>query len=173
MKNIIESQLSEADRTAINTLITNLETALAGKTGTLDADERKRYGSINEQNKLVVNKAHEYRQNQPARSAPDIDWDEFDSDYKSRAFLEDCINRLSGIIQALESTKIMHDYDNFQDALKDYGYAQYKLGTGDDTYAAKVNEFKQFFAKSKNKLPEDDGKPDDGNPDGNGGINTT
>lgn len=167
MKNIIKSQLSEADRRAINTLIADLETALEGKTGTLDAEERKRYGSVNEQNKLVVNMAHNYRQTQPAMSAPDVDWDEFNSDYESRAFLETCINRLKGIIQALESTKIMHDYDNFQDALKDYGYAQYKLGSGEETYSAKVNEFKQFFTKSKNKPPEE------GNPDGNGGTNTT
>jgi hypothetical protein len=52
MKNIIESQLSEADRTAISGLITDLENALKGKTGTLTAEERKRYGSVNEQNKL-------------------------------------------------------------------------------------------------------------------------
>ena len=162
MRNIIESQLSEADRTKINELITNLETALAGKTGTLDPDERRRYGSVNEQNKLVVNKAREYRQNQPAMSAPDVDWNEFENDYQARAFLEATINRLNGIINALESTKIMHDYDNFQDALKDYGYAQYKLGSGEDTYEPKVTEFKQFFTRSRDVPPEGDNDGDGG-----------
>jgi N-acetyl-anhydromuramyl-L-alanine amidase AmpD len=157
VKNIIQSQLSEADRTKINGLIAEIEAALAGKTGTLSADERKRYGSVNEQNKLVVNKAREYRQTQPAMSAPDVDWDEFESDYQARAFLETCINRLSGIMHALESTKIMHDYDNFQDALKDYGYAQYQFGSGEETYAPKVSEFKQFFSKTKPTPPADGG----------------
>jgi hypothetical protein len=163
MKNIIESQLSEADRTAINALITNLETALAGKTGTLDESERTRYGSVNEQNKLVVNKAYEYRKNQPALSAPGVDWAEFENDYEARAFLENCINRLKAVVHSLESTKIMHDYDNFQDALKDYGYSQYQHGAGEEGYSAKVEEFKQFFTKSgKTKPPEEeDGKPDE------------
>jgi len=159
MKNIIQSQLSEADRTAITKSISDLETTLSGKTGTLSADERRRYGSVNEQNKLVVNKAREYQQTQPAMSAPDIDWAEFESDYQTRAFLETCINRLTGIMQALESTKIMHDYDNFQDALKDYGYAQYKYGAGEEDYFPKVEEFKQFFTKSKPTPPEDGGSP--------------
>lgn len=156
MKNIIESQLSEAERTAISDLIADLETAFAGKTGTLDEKERIRYGSVNEQNKLVVNKAREYRENQPALSAPDVDWTEFESDYQARSFLENCINRLNAIVYSLESTKIMHDYDNFQDALKDYSYSQYKNGAGEPGYSTKVDEFKQFFTKSKNKPPDDD-----------------
>jgi hypothetical protein len=164
MKNIIQSQLSEADRTTITKLISDLENALAGKTGTLDAEERKRYGSVNEQNKLVVNKTREYRQNQPAMSAPDIDWDEFESDYQARIALENWINRIYAIAHELESTKIMHDYDNYQDALKDYGYSQYKDGAGEPGFAAKVAEFKQFFTKSKAKPPEDNG---DGGGDGN------
>ena len=154
MKNIIESQLSAADRTAIGASITEIETAIADKTGVLSDDERRRYGSINEQNKLVVNKALEYRKNQPALSLPNVDWAEFENDYETRAFLENCINRLNAIKYKLESTKIMHDYDNFQDALKDYGYSQYQLGAGEDDYAAKVDEFKQFFTKTSAKPPE-------------------
>ena len=51
----------------------------------------------------------------------------------------------------------MHDYDNFQDALRDYSYSQYKLGAGEPGYAAKVDDFKQFFAKSKPKPPAEEG----------------
>lgn len=159
MKNIIESQLAAADRTAISAAITDLETALSGKTGVLTDDERKRYGSVNEQNKLIVNKARDYQQNQPSLSAPDVDWTEFENDYQSRIFLENCINRLKAIVHDLESTKIMHDYDNFQDALKDYAYAQYKNGSGESGYDAKIDEFKQFFTKVKPTPPDDD---DDG-----------
>lgn len=164
MKNIIESQFVEADHTAINGLITDLETAFSGKTGQLDADERTRYGSVNEQNKLVVNKAREYRENKPGLSAPNVDWTEFEKDYQARVFLENCINRLNALVHDLESTKIMHDYDNFQDALKDYGYSQYQNGAGEEGYSTKVDEFKQFFTKSKNK------PPGDGDGDGDGEI---
>jgi hypothetical protein len=160
MKDIIQTQLTAADRTTIQSLIADLETAFSGKTATIDDSERSRYGSVNEQNKLVVNKARDYRTNQPAMSSPDVDWTEFESDYQARTFLENCISRLKALTYALESTKIMHDYDNFQDALRDYSYAQYKHGAGEEGYAAKVNEFKQFFAKSgKTKPPEPGGTP--------------
>lgn len=159
MKNIISTQISDASRTKISGFITDIETELAGKTGVLDTDERLRYGSVNEQNKLVVNKAWEYRQNQPGMSAPGVDWTEFESDYQARAFLENCINRLTAILHDLESTKIMHDYDNFQEALIDYGYSQFMDGAGEPGYAAKVAEFKQFFAKTKNTPPTGGNNP--------------
>jgi len=164
MKNIIESQLSEADQTAINGLITSLETALAGKLRMLDAAERSRYGSINQQNKLVVDIARDYHQNQPAMSSPDVDWTEFEKDYQARMFMGTCINRLSAIVRDLESTKIMHDYDNFQDALDDYGYSRYRNGAGETGYSAKVGDFKQYFAKSNKNAPpgEGDDKPLEG-----------
>ncbi|HVE56602.1 MAG TPA: hypothetical protein VNB22_07220 [Pyrinomonadaceae bacterium] len=170
MKNIIQSQLSEADRTKINGFIADLETILAGKIRRLDAAERSRYGSINQQNKLVVDIARNYHQNQPAMSSPDVDWTEFESDYENRMFLTNCISRLSAIVRDLESTKIMHDYDNFQDALDDYGYSRYRDGAGETGYSAKVAEFKQYFTKSnKNNPPDEDGdKPPEG-----GGENTT
>lgn len=157
MKNIIQSQFVEADQTKIDVIITELENEFAGKTETLDADERVRYGSINEQNKLVVNKAWQYRQSQPTLSAPNVDWVEFEKDFKARSFLENCINRLNALVHSLESTKIKHDYDNFQDALKDYGYSQYQKGAGEDGYDVKVEEYKSFFTKSpKPKPPEDE-----------------
>lgn len=165
MKNIIESQFSSADGIAIDGLITDLENAIKGKTGQLDDAERRRYGLVNEQNKLVVNKAREYRQSQPALSAPDIDWTEFENDFQARQKVESWLNRIYAIAHDLESTKIMHDYDNFQDALKDYAYAQYKNGTGEEGYDAKVNEFSQFFARLKNNPPEGGGStpPEGGN----------
>jgi hypothetical protein len=163
VKNIIQSQLSEADRTKINGLITDIEAALTGKTGVLSADERRRYGSVNEQNKLVVNKAREFQQNKPAMSAPDVDWTEFENDYQARAFLENCIDRLNAVVQKLENTKIMHDYDNFQDALRDYGYSQYRFGSGDEDYGPKVSDYKLFFTKSKDTPPADEGGGDSGN----------
>lgn len=157
MKDIIKSQFTTADRTAIEELINDLETACAGKTASIAENERSRYGSVNEQNKLVVNKARDYHQNQPALSTPDVDWTEFESDYEARLFLENCIKRLKALIYMLEGTKIIHDYDNFQDALQDYSYAQYKKGTGADGYAAKVEEFKQFFLRTpKTKSPSSD-----------------
>lgn len=158
MKNIIESKFTDADYAAVSAALGDLETRLSGKTESLDTDERRRYGSINEQNKLIVNKANEYRQTQPEKGSPNVDWDKFESDYKARTHIESWINRLTAIIHDLESTKIMHDYDNYQDALQDYKFAQFQADSGAEGYAAKVTEFKQFFAKSPPEpTPEGDG----------------
>jgi len=160
MKNIIESKFTEPDVTAMDGFITGIENTIEGKTGHLTAEERVRYGSVNEQNKLVINKAREYHLNQPALSSPTVDWTEFEADYQARLNAENWINRLEAVVHSLKSTKIMHDYDNFQDALKDYGYSQFQDGAGEDGYSAKVEEFSQFFAKSNKNKPPDDGETD-------------
>ena len=105
------------EKTAALDAITALETALAAKFRNLSAEERKRYGSINEQNKLIVNKVLDYRNNQPALSSADVDWAEFQNDFDSRTFIQATISRLQNIIDGLNNNKILHDYDNYQAAL--------------------------------------------------------
>jgi hypothetical protein len=148
MKNLIKTQLTAADWDKIDEGIQMIENALEGKTVALTEEERVKYGSINEQNKLLVNKVNDMRQNQPNLSSPDVDWNEFDSDFNSRSKFETRGQRLSSIVYRMQSTKILHDHDNFQDALDDYAYAQYKKGSGADGYAEKVAELKQFFNRS-------------------------
>lgn len=153
MKNIIKTQLTSPERGQINDLIAELEGALAGKLAALTEEERVELGSINEQNKLLVNKVHDYRQNSPNLSSPDVDWAEFESDYQSRVFLESCADRLKSLVYQMQSTKILHDHDNYQDALSDYAYAQYKKGAGEPGYTEKVAEIKQFFARTGTAKP--------------------
>jgi len=148
MKNMIVTKFTQAEREAIANLMEQLETAVAGKLTALTEEERIRYGSINEQNKLLVNKVRDFRQHQPNLSSPDVDWDEFDSDYESRQFLESSSDRLLSVAYQMQSTKILHDYDNHQDALTDYGYSQYKKGAGEPGFTEKVAELRQFFART-------------------------
>jgi hypothetical protein len=124
----------------------------------LSEEERVKYGSINEQNKLLVNKVRAYRQNQPNMSTPDVDWDEFESDYQTRAFLESRSDRLKSVVYQMQSTKILHDYDNYQDSLNDYAYSQYKKGAGEPGFTEKVAEIKQFFPKSGKSNTPDEGE---------------
>ena len=100
-----------------------------------------------------MNKTRDYRQNSPAMSSPDVKWNEFESDYETRAFLEQCIQRLESLIYQMRSTKILHDNDNYQDSLDDYAYAQYKRGANAPGYAEKAAEMKQFFPKSRKATP--------------------
>jgi hypothetical protein len=146
--NMNSVHFSADEKTAIATALATLETALAKGLINLSAVERQQFGSVNEQNKLIINKVKEYNENQPALSSPDIDWTEFDKDYQSRQFIQDILQRLDALSQGLQSAKILHDWDNYQASLTDYGYAQYKKGSGAVGYDTKLNEIKQFFTRS-------------------------
>lgn len=156
MKNLIETKLTDAEKEAADEAIATLESIFEGKLRDLTEEERVRYGSINEQNKLLVNKSNDYQQTRPDLASPDVDWVKFKSDYDSRLFLETRGSRIENIAYKMKSTKILHDHDNYQDALSDYAYARYKKDSGDTDYKNKVDEMKQFFPKSKKNNDSDD-----------------
>jgi len=153
--NLNNQHLSAADVTAAKDLLTNLETTLASINTTLNAEDRQRYGSINEQNKLFVNKVYDFNQNQPNLSTTQVDWTEFNNDYDSRLNMESIIARLESLTTKLKNAKILHDYDNLQAALTDYAYTNFMAGTGAAGYETKQNNLKQFFTKgvAKNTPP--------------------
>ncbi|WP_461641850.1 hypothetical protein [Labilibaculum euxinus] len=149
IKNLINIHLSAEQVESVNTALATLETALATKVSNLSGDERRKYGSISEQNKLFVNKVNDYAMNQTALRSPDVDWDEFAKDFNSRTVLEGTISRLQNLLTGINNAKTLHDYDNYQAALDDYAYTNYKTGTSAPGYEAKRNELKQFFSRIK------------------------
>lgn len=148
LRNKMKTLLSQADRDAIDEHLQAIEDILEGKLASLDREERARFGRINEKNKLLVNKVYDFNKNQPALSSPDVDWDEFESDYQSRVYLETRVSRFLNIAYRLKSTKILHDNDNYEDALKDYAYSKYKKEANESDYYVKAGELKQFFART-------------------------
>jgi hypothetical protein len=148
LTNLNSTHLSSAKITAAQDAITALETALAEINFNLSAEDRKRYGSINEQNKLFVNKVYDYNSSQPNLSSPEVDWDEFNRDHTSRNNMEMMISRLESIITRLKNSKTLHDYDNYQSALVDYSYTTYKAGTSAPGFEDKYKDLKQFFVKN-------------------------
>ena len=148
LTNLNCAHLTEAQVTAAQNALTELENALAIITVQLTPEDRQKYGSINEQNKLLVNKVKDFRQSNPNLSVSDVDWDEFDKDFASRNVFESLINRLNALVIKLQGAKILHDYDNYQAALDDYAYTTYRAATGADGYENKYNELKQFFGRT-------------------------
>ncbi|TAH03860.1 MAG: hypothetical protein EAZ15_01525, partial [Sphingobacteriales bacterium] len=63
----------------------------------LTNEERQRYGSINEQNKLLVNKINDYRQSHPQLNSPQVDWTEFQADLNVRIALNSILSKLATI----------------------------------------------------------------------------
>ena len=149
--NLNNTHLTAAQLTDAQDALTQLETALQVINVNLSAEDRQKYGSINEQNKLFVNKVYDFNESQPTLSSPDVDWEEFNRDFISRTNLEAIIARLDSLSTKLKNAKILHDYDNYQAALTDYAYTNYKAGTASPGFETKVNETKQFFSKTSSK----------------------
>lgn len=159
--NLNDKHYTEAEKTAVLAALQTLEDLVAPKLSSLSADERVTYGSVAEQNKLVINKVRDFRQSQEALSSPDVDWNEFEADFQSRAFIQNVSMRLDNMQLGLSSSKILHDWDNYQAALTDYDYTKYKETTGALGYQAKATEIRQFFKggppsafKNKNTPPD-------------------
>lgn len=158
LKNLIHTHLSSEEVEAVENALNQLENAVSDKLTHLSAEERRKYGSISEQNKLFVNKVYDYAEMQSKLRSPDVDWDEFGKDFASRAFLERVIARLENILNGINNSKILHDHDNYQASLDDYNYTCYKQNTAAVGYETKFNDLRQFFLRNKpiKETPEPD-----------------
>jgi hypothetical protein len=145
---LVQQHFQTTEVQAIDASLDALEKALTEKKRNLSPEERKRYGSINEANKLFVNKVYDYCKAQPDFCSPDVDWPEFEADYQDRNIIETRITRLRSLLEIMENIKILHDYDNFQNALVDYAYTQYKKDTTAGGFVTKYNALRQFFPRN-------------------------
>jgi uncharacterized FlgJ-related protein len=148
INNLIENKFSEDDMKTMKEQLSNLERLFSEKLVGLGPEDRKKYGSINEQNKLLVNKVKDYVENQSAHNPSEVDWKEFLQDYQAREFLESFALRLSNLVYQLESTKILHDYDNYQDSLSYYAYAEYRANRNIAGASEIHATLQQFFPRT-------------------------
>ncbi len=161
ISNMNNTHLTAAQITAINNALTALETAMAPLTVNLQPEERKKYGRINEENKLIVDKAQSFYADSPQLARPDINWPEFLNDYNSRKVMEKFINRMDGLKARFVDAKTLHDFDNYSNAIEDYGYTSFMASSNTPGYQAKFAEMKQFFTKGNRG---GGGTPGNGNP---------
>lgn len=146
--NLGRLHLSAAQKTSISEALTTIEAVLLTVTQNLTSEERQRFGSVNETNKLLVNKARDYFQTQPSLSSTDVDWVEYELDFQDRAFADATEQRMLSSLRMLTDFKIVHDFDNYQAALTDYDYSKYKAGTKTPGFTEKVADMKVFFPNS-------------------------
>jgi patatin-like phospholipase/acyl hydrolase len=146
LNDLIQLHYTAAEIAAIDPAFTTIENTIFAKSKNLTPEERNEYGSINEQNKLHVNKVRDYRNTQPALSSPDVNWVEYEADWQDRNFLETRMQRLASLNEMMKDAKILHDHDNYKNALVDHAYTQYKAETeATGGYTTKYEELKQFF----------------------------
>lgn len=153
LKDLLQSQLTPANITAINAALASIETTLSGKTVNLTPEERQKYGSINEQNKLLVSKVNDYRQSQPQFNSPQVDWTEFQNDLAARTSLDSFLNRLDSITEQISDTKILHDNDNYQQSLTQYSYVSYMANENVPGTTSIKEDLGQFFNRTATETP--------------------
>ena len=157
--NFDNRHFSVIEKTAVNTALASLELAVSLKLANLTSAERQQYGSVNEQNKLIINKVKGFHDTQPTLSSPDVDWVEFNNDFDTREFLQSAVLRLQSLIDGLGNAKILHDYDNYQASLTDYDFSKYKASTSAVGFQTKVAEIAQFFSGGSRPASPDSPTP--------------
>lgn len=155
VNNLNNNHLGDEQIKAINDALAQLETAMQSLNINLTPEDRNKYGRVNEQNKLFINKVNDYATQQESLRTPDVDWAEFAKDFKSRSVLENIISRLNNLATRATNSKTLHDFDNYQDALSDYAYTQYRAGSKAVGFEEKYGDLKQFFARTKKSKGED------------------
>ena len=145
--NIIHTQLDPALAGGLAIQLQNIMAQLQPYGQNLTPEERQRFGSINEQNKLLVGKVRDYNQQQPALSSPDVNWTDFEASWRSRTAFDQIEALCRSIIEICSDPRILHDYSLYQNALVDYDYCKYKANSaqGGGAFTTKVEDIKQFF----------------------------
>lgn len=147
--NLAKIHFSDGDKQAIHTDLDHLLETLTNLTQNLTAAERRKYGKVGEQNKLLINKVMDFHQTQPGLDSPEVDWAEFERDYQDRVQASMMLAKIRSVEEALMNLKILRDYDNYTDSLRDYQYAKYKNRFADQVgYSTKIDALKVFFPKT-------------------------
>lgn len=122
LTNLMNVSFTEAELATLNQAIQSISGVLNGKVVNLTPDQRQQYGSINEENKLLVNKVKDSEANFPEFHPSWLDKDEFDADYTARSQMESLVERLQSIAEKFTDTKILLDHDNLNYAVSYYRY---------------------------------------------------
>lgn len=149
--NLNQMHLSEEQVAKVKEALKVLEQELALLYVNLTPEDRNKYGRVNEQNKLFINKIYDFATHQPALRSPEVDWDEFFRDFATRNLCENIAIRLENMATQMKNRKTLADFDNYQDALEDYAYTGYKAGSRSSGYEDKYKACKQFFSKNRKK----------------------
>lgn len=127
--NLNSDHFTEEERNVIEKNWDSIMNIMRAKARNLSPDERSKYGSVNEENKLVVQKVLEYHRNQPHLDCPEVDYKELQDDWDDRMFLAGFVSRMLEATNIANNIRITHDYDAFQNARVDYNHAKYKMDT--------------------------------------------
>ena len=155
MKSTISDKLVKDHKTDIETNLTALENLINPNTPVLTSEERSFYGKGGgDSNKLLVDDTKTLSQTQPQLNSPLIDWTEFNSDNAAASICKNWIDRIESIAYKLESARMMHDYDNYMDAIDQYSHLDYISRNNVQGAAEAHSQLKVHFKRAKAKTKD-------------------
>jgi hypothetical protein len=148
--NLSTVTFSTAEKNKMNAAIADQKEVMKGKSNNLSGEEKQLYGSINEQNKLVVQKILQYLNSTPEVLPQHVDKPELERDFESRTVLEAWEDDLKLQLSNVQNAKILLDYDVFQSCLSVYRNIRYLAGENVEGMATIYSDLKQFFPGGNN-----------------------
>jgi len=148
LKDQISLPLTAAEMTSLNTGFDNAVSTLTPKAVNLNAEERKKYGSIGEVNKLIVQKVELQASTHPSFKSPQVNWTEFASDNQMRRNWEILKSKIDVISNIIKNSKILYDKDCYDAALVQYNYIKYLAETQTPGADQLYRELQQFFNRT-------------------------
>ena len=137
LENLISVSFTEEELTQLDSHLLGIRQILTGKTVNLTPDQRRQYGRIANQNKLIVDKA------------------EFDRDYTARQQVENRVQLLENLSTQLIDTKTLLDHDNYNNALSFYRMLRFLAGENEPGAKSVYEDMKVLFSKSNAAIVSD------------------
>ena len=154
LENLIPITFSDHELHQLSHGIHTINSVLTGKTISLSAEQRKEYGRMANQNKLINDLAKKYMEEYPNWIPNFLDKEEFDRDYHTRTQIDAHVEKLKELAQQLIDTKMLLDYDNYSNALSFYRMVRYLAGENEPNAEKVHQEMKVLFGKNS-KLTND------------------
>jgi len=152
MKSTISDKLVKDHKAEIEASLTALESLINPNTPVLTSEERSFYGKGGgDSNKLLVDDVKTLSTTQPQLNSPLIDWTEFTSDNTAASTCKSWISRIESIAYKLESARMMHEYDNYMDAIDQYAHLDYLSRNNVQGAAEAHAQLKEHFKRAKAK----------------------
>lgn len=145
LENLISLSFNKQELETLDVHLKGIQEVLKGKMVNLTPDQRRQYGRIANQNKLIVNKAKTYMEQYPEWVPQFLDKEEFDKDYQAREQLEDRVNFMESISQQMVDTKTLLDHDNYSNALSFYRMMRFLAGENEPGAKTVYENMKELF----------------------------
>ena len=147
LENLISIEFTNEELTQLDAHLDGIQQVLAGKTINITPEQRRQYGRIANQNKLIVDKAKNYMEQHPNWVPNFIDKVEFDKDYIARQQIEGRVQLLENLAQQLIDTKTLLDHDNYTNTLSFYRKMRYLAGENEAGAKTVYEDMKTLFKK--------------------------